>query len=158
MSNPYGSGWLGQLYCRVWMAQPQIGLLISSTYNLVAITLERYAEIVHPLKHLVVVTTKRAKAVMVIVWFVGPLFLLASAVPTSLAKKTHCVMFAFPNNTAETVNFVLQFAMLFALPWVSADRTRLPSRLASSSSLHTCKVKVLDVSFIEGLSNKGQSV
>lgn len=44
--------WPDELLCRVWFAKvPLWGMLVSSTYGILALTFERYTGIVHPLWH-----------------------------------------------------------------------------------------------------------
>jgi hypothetical protein len=44
--------WPDELLCRMWFTKfPLWGMLISSTYGMLALTFERYTGIVHPLWH-----------------------------------------------------------------------------------------------------------
>ena len=50
--NRNADSWRDQLYCRLWVTMyPLWALLMSSTYNIVMVTLERYFAIVHPVMH-----------------------------------------------------------------------------------------------------------
>ena len=46
------TGTRGELYCRMWLNKlPLWSLMVSSTYNLAAMTLERYLAVLHPIWH-----------------------------------------------------------------------------------------------------------
>ena len=65
-------GITGEVFCRVWAARiPLWGLLESSTYNLLALSLERYIAIVHPITHRVSITRIKMTIVIVFVWLFG---------------------------------------------------------------------------------------
>jgi hypothetical protein len=78
------SGLADELFCRLWLTKmPLWGMLVSSTYNLAALTLERYAAIVYPIWHKNKVTKGRAFALMALSWLFGPAFNMAYMVPTA---------------------------------------------------------------------------
>lgn len=67
-------GLVGDLFCRLWDSRFILWALIhSSTYNLLAITFERYLGIVHTMWHKVSVTNGRVKLSLIFVWLIGPL-------------------------------------------------------------------------------------
>jgi len=60
------------LYCRTWGSPLLLyGLLLSSTYNLVAISVERYLAIVHPLWHKVSFTPGKVSMSITTIWLSG---------------------------------------------------------------------------------------
>ncbi|KAK2186314.1 hypothetical protein NP493_206g03005 [Ridgeia piscesae] len=62
-----------EVFCRLWLTTlPTWGVFLSSTYNLVAVTVERYMAIVYPLSHSHRFTRKRAYIVMCSVFTVWP--------------------------------------------------------------------------------------
>ena len=66
------SGVWREIYCRVWVTKvPLWSLLISSTFNLLAVTLERYLGVVHPILHRVSFTTPKVVLSLVCVWLSG---------------------------------------------------------------------------------------
>lgn len=68
----------GEVMCRLWLTKaPLWGLFISSTYNLVAFSLERYLQIVWPIVHRLTLTSRRLAVVIIVVWLIGPSFVLA---------------------------------------------------------------------------------
>ena len=65
-------GVAGEIYCVLWANWALFwGLLQSSTYNLVALNLERYFAIVHPITHRVSLTRTKVAISIVIIWFLG---------------------------------------------------------------------------------------
>ncbi len=63
---------LGSFYCRLWLpAIPQFGLFITSSYNLVAISIERYYATCQPVRHRNLFPGSRLKMIMAAVWMCG---------------------------------------------------------------------------------------
>ncbi|XP_033641662.1 mu-type opioid receptor-like [Asterias rubens] len=63
---------LGRLYCHVWWSEwPQYGMFVASTWNLVAISVERYLAICRPVWYRNVFTPRRLKLVMMTAWMMG---------------------------------------------------------------------------------------
>ena len=72
VTPPVPDNFLGRLYCRVWWSEwPQFGMFVVSTYNLVAISTERYFATCHPVKHRNMFSPFRLKLVMLTVWIAG---------------------------------------------------------------------------------------
>ncbi|XP_022110741.1 nociceptin receptor-like [Acanthaster planci] len=72
VSTPVPDGVVGSLYCTLWWSEwPQYGMFVASTYNLVAISLERYGATCHPACHRNRLTGKRLSCTMVGVWICG---------------------------------------------------------------------------------------
>ena len=68
-------GVVDQLLCRLWYTRsPLWGVIIGSSYNLVAIACERYFAVVHPILYLNVYTARRAKLACLVPWLVVVLF------------------------------------------------------------------------------------
>ncbi|NJL80252.1 MAG: G-protein coupled receptor, partial [Richelia sp. SM2_1_7] len=66
-------GILGDLYCKIWATKLFLwGFLVSSTYNLVALTVERYLAVVHPIWHKTSFSKNKAIVLIVLVWIFGP--------------------------------------------------------------------------------------
>lgn len=65
------SGLAGELYCRLWLSGFLVwGCMTCSTYNLLAITSERYMMVVFPIYHKTAFTRQKAYIMVVIVWLV----------------------------------------------------------------------------------------
>ena len=72
------------MYCKFWVSQvPLWGLMLSSTYNLVAISIERYIAIVHPIWHRTSFTVAKSRVSLVVIWLFGLSYLSAVLVPES---------------------------------------------------------------------------
>ena len=101
-----------ELYCRLWLSQVPIwGLMTASTYNLMAISTERYLAIVHPIWHKVSFTKMMADSVAVFIWLFGVSFVASIVIPTSGMLGGHCFTSIFwPSRaTARAVAFVQIF-------------------------------------------------
>ena len=111
-------GLAGELYCRIWISSVlQWSTLVSSTYNLVAITIERYMMVVFPMEHKVTFTRKKALWVVLGVWLFGPCYEFLSGVPTSVVKEGVCYGFAyFPNASWQKAYGLITIAIAFFLP------------------------------------------
>ena len=65
-----------QLICRLWYkTSPLWGVLVASSYNLIAIACERYFAVVHPIIYRNVYTARRAKLVCLVPWLMVVLFI-----------------------------------------------------------------------------------
>ena len=105
-----------EMFCRLWLTTlPTWGIFLSSTYNLVAVTVERYMAIVYPLSHSQWFTRRRAYVVMVCVWCVGPIYNAAYMVPSSAVVHGRCSVFTvWPNEaTQSTVGIITVFVQYF---------------------------------------------
>ena len=62
----------GSLYCKLWWSDwPQYSMFVSSTYNLVAISLERYFATCKPVSHRDLFSSRRLKFMMASTWVCG---------------------------------------------------------------------------------------
>ena len=101
-----------ELYCKLWLSQfPVWALMTASTYNLMAISSERYLAIVHPIWHKVYFTKMMADSVAVCIWLFGVSYVASIAIPTSGMLRGHCVVLLFWPSlaTARAVAFVQTF-------------------------------------------------
>ena len=72
------------VYCKLWVSQlPLWGLMMSSTYNLVAISIERYIAVVHPIWHRTSFTVAKSRVSLAVIWMFGLSYLSAVLVPKS---------------------------------------------------------------------------
>ena len=59
-------------YCKLRIRRTLMwGLMLSSTYNLMAISFERYLAVVHPVWHKVYFTNRIANIIAICIWFFG---------------------------------------------------------------------------------------
>ena len=87
------------------------GLMTSSTYNLMAISTERYLAIVHPIWHKVPFTKMMADSIAIFIWLFGVSFVASIVIPTTGMLRGHCFVSMFwPSRaTARAVAFVQIF-------------------------------------------------
>ena len=113
-SNEFAS----ELYCRVWSSQLILwGIYTSSSYNLVALTIERYFQIVHPILHKTSFTLVKSKIILLVVWLFGILFQIAYGIPTSQVVETSCwIVSIWPNGVTQTAVGYLLFIIQYWLP------------------------------------------
>ncbi len=101
---PY-SGMAGVLYCRIWQSRFHVwGLLTSSTYNLIALTLERYTEIVYPIWHKIHFSRNKAIISMVCIWLFGLTWEGAGKItPTHIVDGKCSLYTKWPNQIARKI-------------------------------------------------------
>ena len=88
---PYG-GVAGELMCRIYTVMPHWGTMLASTFNLLAITTERYLAVVYPIYHNNAVTTRKLGVVMALIWMLGPLYVGLFNIPThTLGEALECI-------------------------------------------------------------------
>ena len=118
ISNENLSGLGGELYCRLWWTEFLLwSLIISSSYNLMVLTLERCMRVVHPLFHHKFVSKIKILAFAGAAWWPGPILLLCFVVPTSGVIDGHCVYNAkLDNETWKKARGVVLIIMQYLLP------------------------------------------
>ncbi|KAI0216726.1 Somatostatin receptor type 5, partial [Lamellibrachia satsuma] len=109
-----------EMFCRLWLTTlPTWGIFLSSTYNLVAVTVERYMAIVYPLSHSQRFTRRRAYVVMVCVWCVGPIYNAAYMVPSSAIVHGRCSVFTvWPNEATQSAVGIITVVVQYFIPLV----------------------------------------
>ena len=89
-------GLSAELYCRLWLSQfPLWGLMTSSTYNLMAVSTERYLAIVHPIWHKVSFTRTKANILVVCTWLFGISFEASLLIPSAGMSQGSCFVAYF---------------------------------------------------------------
>ncbi|KAI0211278.1 hypothetical protein LSAT2_003902, partial [Lamellibrachia satsuma] len=95
------SGVGGDILCKFWLNElPLWSLMVSSSYNLMALTLERYIGIVHPLRHHTSFSEINVLLLATAAWLSGPILMLCFMVPTSGVINGRChfvAIFAIPS-------------------------------------------------------------
>ncbi len=87
----YMEGLPGELYCRIWLTRILVwSLLMYSSYNLVALSIEKYMENVHTILHMRFFTRTKAYIMVDLVWFVGFVYNALFVIPTSEVKDCFC--------------------------------------------------------------------
>ncbi|KAK2145336.1 hypothetical protein LSH36_687g02025 [Paralvinella palmiformis] len=109
-----------ELFCRLWADNfPIWSLFVSSTYNLVCITMERYVGIVHPIRHGRMCTRGRAAYVLSFAWLTGLAYNLSYMVPTSPYKEGHCTAYSeWPSLFVQRAVGLLTIGVQFVLPMI----------------------------------------
>ena len=109
------SGVAGELFCRLWLTDlPLWSLLISSSYTLMALTLERYMSIVHPITHFNWFSERKVLVMAVVAWSPGFILNPCLVVLTSRVVDGRCKVCAFFVNeswkrAAGVIVFVIQY-------------------------------------------------
>ena len=112
------SGLGDELYCRFWLTGFLLwSLIISSSYNLMVLTLERYVRFVHPFFHHKFLTKKKILAFAGAAWWPGPILMLCFVVPTSGVIDGNCVnMNIHISHIWKKACGVMLFVMQYLLP------------------------------------------
>ena len=111
------TGTLGDFYCKIWISRLlQWSMLVSSTYNLVAITIERYMMVVFPIKYKTAFTRKRATVAIVVVWLTGLCFNLTH-LSTHVVRDGICYYFSSYTSAAwQTTYGIATITFQFFIP------------------------------------------
>lgn len=113
------SGIADELFCRLWLTKmPLWGMMVTSTYNLAALTLERYAAIVYPIWHKNNFTKKKAYLLMALSWIFGPAFNMAYMIPTAgLQEDGSCTVYSiYPSTLIQSVVGVITVVVQYLFP------------------------------------------
>ena len=103
------------LLCKLWMTRTLMwGLMESSTFNLMAISFERYLAVVHPVWHKAYFTNSKASIVAVLIWFCGVSSVASIMIPSTGVLREGCMVTGFwPwRKMAQIVGFVHIFVNL----------------------------------------------
>ncbi|KAK2140455.1 hypothetical protein LSH36_1348g00028 [Paralvinella palmiformis] len=106
-------------YCKLWLTKMWLwGLLVSSTYNLLAVSVERYLAVVHPFWHRMRLTRGKVFASIAFIWVFGPAYNLAYMVPTSgISRDGGCTLYSFwPDSLTQNAIGVLTITIQFIVP------------------------------------------
>ena len=106
------------LFCILEVSQIFMwGIITSSTYNLMAISIERYMAIVHPIWHKVSFTKTKANVLVVIIWLFGVLFVASFVIPTSGVRRSNCyASYVWPSRATAKAVGTLQIFVNLAMP------------------------------------------
>lgn len=113
-------GVAGQLWCRLWVSNYLLwSVLSSSSFNLIAITIERYTEIVKPLIYKQLFTPTRAKLAMGMVWAAGFILITLPNFGPSGVIDGVCVPYSmWPSPIGASVAGVITFLAVYLAPIV----------------------------------------
>ena len=110
---------LDEIYCRIWLTKVLMWCcFLSSTYNLIALTFERYLAVVHPVWHKTKLTKGKVIASMAFVWMFGPAYNLLYTVPAAgITEDGECTAYTiWPNVLTQRAVGVLTILIQFLLP------------------------------------------
>ena len=112
------SGIVGEIYCRFWLSDlPLWSFLISSSYTLIVLTIERYIAIVYPLFHYSSCSKTSVLVLAIAAWFPGLIYMLGLLVPTSGVIDGRCyVMTLFASPAWKKVCGVMLFICQYLIP------------------------------------------
>lgn len=109
-----------EFYCRVWYNQVLLwGSYLSSTYNLVVLTIERYMKIVHPIFHKNSFSSLKSKLLIVFVWLFGVSFQALYTIPPTRIVNGRCRTVSFwPNDATQQIVAYVIIIVQYFLPLV----------------------------------------
>ena len=109
-----------ELFCRLWLSQiPLWGLITSSTYNLMAISVEQYLAIAHPIWHNTSFTEIKIRSSVVVIWLFGITYMTSFMVPTTEVSHGRCLRSYFcPSLEAARAVGVTQIFVSMIMPIV----------------------------------------
>ncbi len=117
-SNVPWDDFRGQLLCKFWQSKLFLwGFLVSSTYNLVALTVERWLEVVHPIWHKVSFSRNKATVGIVFIWIFGPAWNASYMIVSSIVIDGQCAIYSYwPSPTVRKMFGVITVTLQFLIP------------------------------------------
>ena len=111
-------GLSSELYCKLWTSQILLwGLMMSSTHNLMAISIERYLAVVYPMWHRATFSSTKANVVAVFIWMIGVPFVASFVVPTTILVRGKClVSYLWPSRAAARAVGCIQIFFNLIMP------------------------------------------
>ncbi len=111
------TGLAGEIYCRFWLTNHFVwSLFYSSSFSLILITIERYMEVVHPIRHKTWFTHKRAYQLIAVTWILGQVYNMVTTIPTSKLQDGVCInVNIWPSPAAKVVAGVSVFVLTYLL-------------------------------------------
>ena len=108
----------GNFLCLMWKSAVLLwSLLISSTYNLVMVSIDRYLQIVHPIWHKNQMSRCKAKLMLMFAWISGFFWKFSTVLPTSKVEDGECKSMHFwPSEIVQHFVGVLGIILQFFVP------------------------------------------
>ena len=117
------SGLSGDILCKLWTGYFALFYFaVISVYTLVALSLERYYAVCHPVKAKVKSTPSRAKKAVAVIWICSliPNFALIAGLKSSSKNSgslgAHCTIIVFDNDAVWKMFYVTVFTMQYIIP------------------------------------------
>ena len=107
------------IFCRLWKTNlPIWGFFVSSTYNLVTVTFDRYVALVYPMTHKHRCSRTRVYVIIAVVWLFGPGFNAAYMIPTAgLVDGGVCTVYTeYPNPLVQRFVGILTVVVQYFIP------------------------------------------
>ena len=107
-----------QMTCKLWLNRlPLWCLLVSSTYNILCLALDRYLAIKHPLWHKSFILKKKAKLFLLFPWLLGIGYESAFAIPSSVVVVDTCLGFErWPSKYVEVMCGIIILSVAYIVP------------------------------------------
>ena len=117
-SNRIPSSSIGlELYCRLWQSKAIfLGLFTGSIMTMMTLVVEKYVEIVHPIKHRVQMTNRRVVLILIVANLAGILFKSSYTVSTNIVLNRKCNNKGFPNSLAKGATGIANFLVEYLAP------------------------------------------
>ncbi len=119
-SKALNDGAGGVLYCLFWQSRVLLfGFMTSSTYNLLCLTVERYAGVVHPIWHKLNVSHTKTVVSMLVVWIFGFVCEAMIKFPTVHILDGQCIVyFIWPSPLAKAMYGTFAILLKLLVPLV----------------------------------------
>jgi len=111
-------GYTNLLFCLFWQSRVFfLSLYLTSSYSIVAMAIERYMEIVHPIKHRVSVTKRKVYLTIVAVWVIGFGQKMAYMMASTRPVDGVCILsYWFPNFAASVLAGIFNWIVEYFIP------------------------------------------
>ncbi len=111
-------GLLGDIYCKIWQTKLFLwGFLVSSTYNLVALTIDRFLKVCKPVWHRMTFHPRQVKLSILTVWVIGPAFNAAYMIPSSFVINGQCSIYSrWPSDLTQKLFGLVTILIQFFVP------------------------------------------
>ena len=107
----------GDIVCILWLNELLLwSLMVSSSYSLMAVTIERYMGIVHPIFHHNSFSKKTVMYLACASWWPGPILTLCFIVPTYDVINGSCTMIKTSDPSLRRAGGVALFVMQYVIP------------------------------------------
>ena len=111
------SGVGGDILCKLWLNElPMWSLMISSSYSLITMTLERYIGIVHPMFHHTSFSKTNVIFLACASWWPGPILMVCFMVPSYDVINGSCTMITISDQSLRRASGVALFVMQYLIP------------------------------------------
>ncbi|KAK2154720.1 hypothetical protein LSH36_259g01011 [Paralvinella palmiformis] len=115
------STFVDEMFCKFWLTKLWLwSAIVSSTYNLLALTMERYLAVVYPIWHKMRINKIRVVFSVLLVWLIGPALIMSFLLPTSgITDDGHCSTLTFwPNEKWQKVYGISAIFVQFMGPLI----------------------------------------